>query len=278
MKFLENERLADRIELELLERLSPSDPWSVISRLNLINRGMPYYPSLLRGLIDIDGEYELQAGCQLAVKQRDVGFGLLAVNDLITFHGTQIVGSDSLSAPIIVQVSIPEMNPTFNVNPTIPVDVSANIAVEPIAIPVNLSVECGSSEPQAPVIAAWLNKSTFIATSNMLGNNPQNGIDGNPSTFWEGTSGMVGGEWFRVDMQKTTTISQVRIRCDASIHSGAIQISTDGNNWQPVAGGTFGADAFYSFPDAACRFVRLYLTFAASQPNWRVNEIDVFGV
>lgn len=281
MRFLENERLANRVEIELVERLAPTEPWIAISRFNAINRGIPYYPSLLRGIINLNGEYELQAGNQLGIRQRDIGYGLLAVNDSIVVHGMQVVGVDELSAPIIVNIQMGDTQPTVNV----PIDYSPThaitIPVDPIAIPIamTMNVDCNSdgSTPTPTPTGAWLSRTGWIASANA--NNAQSGlaIDGDTSTFWTTNAFQTPDQWWQVDLGSQRSVSQIDItELSGDKGLGDIQGSLDGSTFTAIQVNAI-FNGLYIFTATNLRYLRLQSRQSAGA-YWRLSDVRVYGV
>jgi len=122
-----------------------------------------------------------------------------------------------------------------------------------------------------------------------------NMIDGDPRTYWHGSTAQVGGQWIQVDFGRATTVAEVRL---LSGHGDGydwgdnrywargvlIQVSDDGKSWRTalVQEDTVpkpGSHLFLPFDHPVkARYLKITQTRKADSKWywWRVNELQVF--
>jgi hypothetical protein len=111
-----------------------------------------------------------------------------------------------------------------------------------------------------------------------------NAIDGNASTRWTTMTGQAPPQWFKVDMQSTQTITQLRLdggtqtgKSPATFAVYAYDTDDGLNDGNPIAVGTSSLDVTdISFSAQTARYVKVLITAAAAR-NWAITELTVYG-
>ncbi len=102
-------------------------------------------------------------------------------------------------------------------------------------------------------------------------------VDGDPSTRW--SSEFSDPQWIAIDLGQPTRISRVELHWEAAYAQAyAIEVSTDGKNWQKVFSTEQGKGGIETarFASVEARYVRLMGTRRATQFGYSLWEFRVF--
>ncbi len=101
--------------------------------------------------------------------------------------------------------------------------------------------------------------------------------DTNGATYWSTTTNAA--SWLRVDFGQALPVGRIVVRWQDTFYAKTyeIQVSNDGSNWTPVyqvLAGASGAQDF-TFPQAAARYVRIYMT-TANKSFYQIQEFEIY--
>jgi hypothetical protein len=129
--------------------------------------------------------------------------------------------------------------------------------------------------PMNPNRASW----TATASTTSMGDAVGNAFDGNATTRWAtGKTPQYGDEWFRLDLGKALSISQVWLTANNGDYASAweLDLSTDDLTYTAVARG-LGADLTkMAFPTQSARYVRVRQIGSGYDHWWSINELTVY--
>ncbi|MCI9618156.1 MAG: hypothetical protein HFG31_09250, partial [Eubacterium sp.] len=121
-----------------------------------------------------------------------------------------------------------------------------------------------------------LNKNVS-ASSTDGGKVPENAVDGNEGTMWQGDS--ADDEYFQVDLGSVQAVNTVNILWEAAYaEKYEIQVSLDGETWQTVAKESGMAGWMTSnFAAVNARYVRMQGVQRGTQYGYGIKEFEVYG-
>jgi hypothetical protein len=124
-----------------------------------------------------------------------------------------------------------------------------------------------------------LSQSSTVAASSSEngGTQPAAAVDGNPGTRW--SSAAQEGQWLRVDLGATATISQITLNWEAAYAKDfRIQTSADGIGWTTINTVTNGNGGVQTLAVSGTgRYVRVESILRATQWGISLWEFQVFG-
>jgi hypothetical protein len=115
------------------------------------------------------------------------------------------------------------------------------------------------------------------ASSSSAGDAAEDAIDGSIATRWSSGRAQMGGEWFQVDLGAVGCISSVFLVSgggDAAI-GYTIEVSVDGETYEPVAKGAGNAVDHVQFRPRQARYVRVTQRGAGGAHWWSIQEFEV---
>ena len=127
--------------------------------------------------------------------------------------------------------------------------------------------------------AGWAATATPTATTDT---NPgdfdvENAFDGNLATRWSSGTAQVGGEWFRLDLGRVQTISQVAFFDKSDFPAEyTLALSSDDVNYTQVATGLGAQPTAICFPAQSARYMKITQT-GLSGSWFSIYEISVFN-
>ncbi|WP_435122830.1 penicillin acylase family protein [Micromonospora tulbaghiae] len=119
---------------------------------------------------------------------------------------------------------------------------------------------------------------TASSTQFLTSNTPAKAVDGSLGSRW--ASSYNDNQWLRVDLGSARTISRAVLRWEAAYATGyRIEVSGDGNSWQPVFSTTTGNGGVdnVTFAPVSARYVRMYGVTRATSYGFSLYEFEVYG-
>jgi len=123
---------------------------------------------------------------------------------------------------------------------------------------------------------------TATASESSTADPPGRAIDGVATTRWaSGKSPQYGDEWFQLDLGRELTIHRVVLDSAGATadypSAFALELSTDGNVYTPVARGLGSAQTEIPFAPTAARYVRIKQIGSGYDHWWGIDELSVVG-
>jgi len=113
------------------------------------------------------------------------------------------------------------------------------------------------------------------------GANVKNAMDGNPATRWSSGGAQQGGEWFRIDMGKTLTISGLTLDTRGSANDYprgyAVYISNNSRSQGTLVAKGKGTNwkTEIKFRPIAGRYIRILQTGKVSGLHWSIHQLTI---
>jgi hypothetical protein len=125
--------------------------------------------------------------------------------------------------------------------------------------------------------ASWKGSASTTGPNDTI----QGAFDQNASTRWSSGQAQAGGEWFKIDLGQSTSISAVGLyllngNTGDSPSSYALELSTDDLAYATVATGLGAATTAICFPSQSARYLRVTQTGTGDASWWSIYEISVF--
>jgi beta-glucosidase-like glycosyl hydrolase len=135
----------------------------------------------------------------------------------------------------------------------------------------------GEGTPSGPAGTPISEFKQVAASSWEGGNAPAAALDGRLTTRW--SSEFSDAQWLRVDLGGNATISQIVLTWESAYARGyRIEVSHDGQNWNPIYTTTTGAGGTERLTVGATgRYVRMFGTARATGYGYSLWEFQVFG-
>jgi hypothetical protein len=125
--------------------------------------------------------------------------------------------------------------------------------------------------------ASWKGSASSTGPNDTI----QGAFDQNASTRWSSGQGQTGGEWFKIDLGQSTSISAAGLYL-LSGNTGdypssyALALSTDDLAYTTVATGLGAATTAICFPTQSARYLKVTQTGTGDASWWSIYEISVF--
>jgi aryl-phospho-beta-D-glucosidase BglC (GH1 family) len=128
--------------------------------------------------------------------------------------------------------------------------------------------------------AGW---TATASSTDSLGDNPNNALDGNPNTRWSSGAAQSSGQWYQVDMGKSHSINSILMDAGPTTTGDYprgyyMQVSNDASNWTTVSSGEVGNKRIIRFDitGQTARYFRIMQT-GSSTNWWSIAELVVFS-
>jgi len=118
-------------------------------------------------------------------------------------------------------------------------------------------------------------------TASKNNGNAKNAMDGDPATRWDTGGQQIGGEWFRIDMGKTLTITGLTLDCKGS--SGdyprgyLVYISNNSRSQGTLVATGKGTSPVVkiTFRPQTGRYIRIVQTGKAPGLHWSIHQLTI---
>ncbi len=235
---------------------------------------------------EIKENSELQQAATPNIKATSVAEGTVTdnISGIVTFDDTQMVELSTTDEGVTIYYTTDGSTPTIE---SAVYEgkflVSSNTTIKAIAIGDGY-IDSAYSSAVVKIDGDKVESSENLALNKNVsasstdgGKVPENAVDGNEGTMWQGDS--ADDEYFQVDLGSVQAVNTVNILWEAAYaEKYEIQVSIDGETWQTVAKESGMAGWMTSnFAAVNARYVRMQGVQRGTQYGYGIKEFEVYG-
>ena len=235
---------------------------------------------------EIKENFELQQAATPRIKATSVAEGTVTdnISGIVTFDDTQMVELSKADEGTTIYYTTDGSTPTKD---SAVYEgkflVSSNTTIKAIAIGDGY-IDSAYSSAVIKIDGDKVESSENLALNKEVsasstdgGKVPENAVDGNEGTMWQGDS--ADGEYFQVDLGSVQAVNTVNILWEAAYaEKYEIQVSVDGETWETVAKESGMAGWMTSsFAAVNARYVRMQGVQRGTQYGYGIKEFEVYG-